>query len=191
MDCVTLDLETTDLSAVGSGFILLAVAKPLRGEPVTWRYDELHCRPGHEQKMLRSILDYLRPFDLWIGHNLDSFDFNFLKSRANQLDVKFDCEPLTYDTLLAFRRVGYLTTRNSKGHPKAALGHVADFLGVEQEKTSIYPREHWRTVWGQGDERKKAMDNLMDHCVSDVVMTEKIYWKLLKSDPVWGIRRKK
>ena len=68
---------------------------------------------------------------------------------------------------------------------------MADFLGLKQEKTSIFPREHWQTVWGLGEERKLAMDNLVEHCVADVNMTEQVYWKLLKADPVWGIRRKK
>ena len=191
MDCVVLDLETTHLSAIGAGFTLCAVARPTHGESKVWRYDDWHCRPGHEQRMLRDLIDYLDGFDLWIGHNLERFDFNFLKSRAYQLGLGFPCSPLTYDTLLAFKRVGYLTERNYKGHPKASLGHVADFLGLKQEKTSIFPREHWQTVWGLGEERKLAMDNLVEHCVADVNMTEQVYWKLLKADPVWGIRRKK
>lgn len=191
MDCVTLDIESTDLSAVGAGFILCAVAKPLHGKPSIWRYDEYHCRPGHEQRMLRDLLNFLRPYDLWIGHNLERFDFNMLRSRAAQLGERFECEPFTYDTMLAFRRLGYLTTRTMKGHPRSALGHVADFFGIEQEKTSLYPREHWLSVWGLGEDRQKAMDFIVDHCVADVVMTEKIYLKELKVDKVWGIRRKK
>jgi len=191
MDCVTLDLETTDLSAVGAGFILLAVAKPLRGEPVVWRYDEMHCRPGHEQKMLKAMLDYLRPFDLWIGHNIVKFDFQMLKSRAALLGVEFNLRPLIYDTMHAFRRVGYRTAINPiTGHPRASLDHVVDFFGIEQKKTKVgYPRAHWKTVWSDGEERKLAMDNLMEHCIFDVEMQEKVYLKLIKVDPVWGIRR--
>lgn len=42
MDCAVLDLETTDLHAVGGGFILCAVVKPLRGKPIVFRNLSCH-----------------------------------------------------------------------------------------------------------------------------------------------------
>jgi DNA polymerase elongation subunit (family B) len=192
MDCAVFDLETTDLSAVGSGFILCAVIKPLRGKPKIYRYDEMHCRPGHEKRLLQAILDELGQYDLWIGHNAEKFDFAFLKSRATILGLPFPYQPFIYDTAAAFRRIGLLTTRNPvTGRPKANLDHVVDFFGLQQKKTPIYPREHWKTVWESGKNRELAMKYLVDHCVSDVEMNEEIYWKLLKADNVWGLRRKK
>jgi hypothetical protein len=59
---------------------------------------------------------------------------------------------------------------------------VVDFFGFDQEKTSIFPRAHWETVWGNMAERKKAMDNLVNHCVSDVNMTTKIFYAMIDDD---------
>jgi uncharacterized protein YprB with RNaseH-like and TPR domain len=191
MDCAVLDLETTDLSAVGSGWILMASIRPLHGETITLRYDEMRCPLGRETKLVKAIIDEMSKYDMWIGHNIQYFDFPYLKSRAMRLGVPFNCEPLVYDTMMAFRRVGYLTTRNFKGHPRANLDHIVDFLGYPQQKTKIYPREHWLTVWGKPRERKDAMLHLAEHCEADVEMTEQVYWHLLKRDPVWGLRRQK
>ncbi len=192
MDCVTFDLETTDLSAVGPGFVLCAVVKPLRKKPIVFRYDEMHCRPGHEQRLLRAILAEMEKYDLWIGHNADRFDFNMLKSRALRLEVPFRQQPFIYDTMKSFKRQGYLTSRNPvTGNPVAKLDHICDFFGFSQRKTPIYPVEHWKAVWESGERRTEAMDNIVDHCVRDVGMTEDIYFRLVKTDNVWGLRRKK
>ncbi len=192
MDCATFDLETTDLSAVGPGFVLCAVIKPLRQKPIVFRYDTMHCRLGREQKLVKAILAELEKYDLWIGHNADRFDFNMLKSRALLLGVPFRVQPFVYDTMMSFKRQGYLTARNPiTGKPIAKLDHICDFFGFVQRKTPIYPREHWKAVWETGVTRTQAMDHLVDHCVRDVGMTEDIYLRLIKTDTVWGMRRKK
>lgn len=135
-------------------------------------------------------MDILSGYDLWIGHNITRYDFSYLKSRAIQLDVPMPSKrPFLYDTMLAFKRTGYRTRDNGYGKPTASLAHVADFFGIPQQKTAIYPSEHWKTVWQEGKERQKAMNELCDHCLRDVSMNEKVYWKLLEVDSVWGLRR--
>jgi DNA polymerase III epsilon subunit-like protein len=191
MRVATLDLETTDLSAVGGGMILCGVVKPLNGEPIALRYDTLGCKAFHEKRLVKELCDVLASYDLWVGHNLNRFDFPMLKSRAHLLGIPFNQRPLTYDTMLAFRRIGFLTARNPiTGKPRANLDHVVDFFNIPQLKTKVgYPNAHWRNVWGTPTEKGEAMDTLTDHCIRDVEMTEKIYLLELPLDPVWGIRR--
>ena len=124
--------------------ILCAVIKPLEGKPITFRYDEMHCRAFHEKRLVQALVEEMEKYHVWIGHNIDWFDFNFLRSRAVLLGVPFNCAPLTYDTMLAFRRLGYLTVRNPKtGKPRANLDHVVDFYNIPQLKTKVgYPNEH-------------------------------------------------
>lgn len=191
MNIAVLDLETTSLDAVGGGMIVCAVLKPLEGDPVTYRYDEFHDRPGHEKKMLSDLLLSLRGYHLLVGHNIVGFDWGMLKSRAAILGVPFLHHPLAYDTMLAFKRTGLRTVLNGVGKPTAALDHIVDFFGYRQEKTKIYPREHWKTVWETGEERTIAIDHLVEHCVADVEMTEKIYWRLLDFDAVERLHRLK
>lgn len=191
MDCAVIDLETTSLSAVGEGFILCGVVKPLREKPIVFRYDELHCKPGKEKRLITQLVEVMSTFDMLIGHNINRFDFPYVKSRASILGVPFNLRPLTYDTMLAFRRIGMLTARNPMtGKPRANLDHVVDFFNIPQMKTKVgYPNAHWRNVWATGSERGEAMDTLVEHCVYDVQMTEAVYLREIKLDPVWGIRR--
>lgn len=185
MKTCVFDIETTDLAAVGPGWILCAVVMDAdRGTKTVFRYDELKCELGVEVKLVSEIVKELSKYPIWIGHNIDKFDWPYIKSRANSLNVPIHLETtVTYDTLKAFRRSGLKTVSNSYGQPTGRLDHLADFFGIKQLKTPIYPREHWLTVWGTGVNRKEAMNALVDHCVRDVTMTDKVYERLWLADP--------
>jgi hypothetical protein len=66
---------------------------------------------------------------------------------------------------------------------------VADFLGLEQLKTKIYPREWWQSIWGNEERRTKAMNNIVDHNKRDIEMNAKMYPILLANDPRVIIKR--
>lgn len=189
MRTAVLDLETTALDAVGGGMIVCGVVKPLGKKAEVFRYDEYADAPGHETKMLSNLIFRLQDFHLLVGHNIIGFDWGMLKSRATILGIDVGRPPMAYDTMLAFRRTGLRTVLTRIGKPTSALDHIIDFFGIPQKKTKIYPREHWKTVWETGEERTKALDNLVAHCVADVQMTEQIYWKLLDLDYVNRIKR--
>lgn len=183
MRVAIIDIETTGLSAVGEGVLLLAVVKPYKQQPVTFRFDEYSVKPGREDKLLSALLLHLEQFHAIVGHNIARFDWPFLKSRARILGVPFIRAPLYYDTCQGVRRAGWLTKRNAIGKPTAALDHAIDFLGLDQEKTKIYPNEWWESVWGRNTQaRKDAVDGVAAHCVSDVRMTERLYEVLLEDD---------
>lgn len=189
MRICTFDIETSALEAVGAGFVLCAVVKPLDDKPIVLRYDMMSCSPGQEKPLLRKLADLLSGFHLWVAHNGENFDYKYLKSRIIQLELPNLPKPFIYDTMKAFRRTGYRTVDNGFGKPTASLAMVADFFGIKQEKTALYPREHWKTVWQTGKERRAAMDKLVAHCLADVSLNEQVYWKLLEVDSVWGLRR--
>lgn len=191
MKVCVLDLETTALEAVGSGMIVCAVIKPLNEAVKVFRYDKLGDKPGKEVKLVRGVIEELDKYHLVVGHNVDTFDWGMLKSRAVMLNLRQPKPILSYDTMKAFGRTGFRTSMNYVGKPTKALDHIIDFFDLEQEKTKIYPREHWKTVWETGVTQKKAMDNLVAHCVADVIMTEKIYWRLIDIDTVDRIKRLK
>ena len=187
--CV-LDIETSDLAAVGAGFLTAAVVKPLGYTERVFRYDEFKCKPAHEGKMLSSLIRELGQYDMVIGHNIDRFDLNYIRSRAIVLGVPFNVRPIVYDTLKAFRRCGFLTRPNGFGKPTASLAFVTDFLGIPQEKTALYPREHWQTVWQtQHKERRAAIDGLVNHCKKDVFMNEQAFNVLFPLDTNFNLKR--
>jgi hypothetical protein len=181
----TFDLETSALEAVGAGFLLCAVVKPLDEKPKIFRYDSPPCRPGHETRLVKDVLAELSKYDILVGHNTDKFDLNYLKSRALVLGIPYNIHAISYDTLKAFRRIGYLSRPNGFGKPSAGLAVVADMLGVttdENDKTSIQPRAHWKAVWQEGEDRRKAMNKIIDHCVRDVRLNEEVFKVLWRVD---------
>lgn len=186
-----LDIETSDLAAVGAGVMLCAVIKPLEGKETVFRYDEMHCRVGHEKRLVAAVVNEMESYDLLVGHNIKNFDYGFIKSRALYFGITSVPRPFFYDTFQAFKRLGYRTRLNNFGKPSAGLAMVVDFFGIPQRKTSILPRQHWATVWESGKDREDAMKYLVQHCVDDVRMTEEIYWKLMRADFIGRLERLK
>jgi DNA polymerase elongation subunit (family B) len=199
MKSAVMDIETTDLAAVGSGILLCVGIKPLNGgKSVTFRLDdydgdtendEYGFFEKQEMNMLWNVVGELDKYDLLVGHYIDKFDVPFLRSRAYQYGCTWNSHPLTYDTKSAFRRTGFLTRQNGFGKTSASMDMVADFLGLEQLKTKIYPREWWQSIWGNKEERTKAMNNIVNHNKRDIEMNSKLYPLLLANDPRVIIKR--
>mgnify|MGYP001587756899 CR=1 FL=1 len=190
MKVATLDIETSELSSVGGGVLLLAVLKPLGKRSVTFRYDEMGCRPGREGKLVKAVLDEIAQYDMVVGHNVIGFDWPWLKGRASTFGLPIAYPlPFCYDTLKAFRLTGFRTRTGFNGKPIASLAFAVDFFGIKQRKTAILPRQHWETIWAEGKQRDDAMKHLAEHCVSDCIMTEQLYLELLRHDTRSLIRR--
>jgi len=189
MKTCVFDIETSALEAIGAGVLLCAVVKPVKKREIVFRADEYNARFGDEWKLVQAVITALSEFDLWVGHNCDKFDIPWLRSRSLFFNLGAFPRPFTYDTIKAFRRLGYKTVMNGFGKPSAGLGHAVDFFGFEQEKTSIYPRRHWEVVWGDANKRREAMGELVNHNRADVLMTERLYDALLPEDNKASIKR--
>jgi DNA polymerase elongation subunit (family B) len=185
------DIETSALEAIGSGIILCACIRPLStGRTRTYRIDAYKYEPDplfgimerQEKDLVVDVLKELGQYDLLIGQNIENFDLGFLKSRASRLGIPFTLAPLTYDTMKAWSRTKFRTVMNFVGKPSRSLDMITDFLGITQEKTKIYPAEHWQTIWGNELQRIEAMNNLVDHCQRDVRMNTKVYEMELPAD---------
>jgi uncharacterized protein YprB with RNaseH-like and TPR domain len=192
------DIETTALEGIGAGMLICACVRPLATNRTrTFRLDAYKYEPDplfgafdrQEKDLLNELVDELKKYDLLIGHNIENFDLGFLRTRAYRHNVPFPLNPITYDTMKAFRRVRMRTVLNAIGKPTASLAMIADFLGVKQEKTSIFPVEHWKTIWGNEVERMDAMNSIIDHCVKDVRMNTQVYELLLPYDEKVSMKR--
>jgi uncharacterized protein YprB with RNaseH-like and TPR domain len=198
MKVAVFDIETTELEAVGAGILLCVGIRPLatqrtrmfRIDSYDYKYDDgFGFLERQEKDLLKEVLDELDKYDLLVGHNIDRFDIPYLRSRAYSTGINWRTRPLTYDTMKGFRRAGFRTKLNGFGKPSASMAMVADFLGVEQLKTGVYPREWWQTVWGNKKARMKAMSELVQHNEFDVRLNSSIYPILLKNDPSVVIKR--
>jgi uncharacterized protein YprB with RNaseH-like and TPR domain len=192
------DIETTALEGIGAGMLIAVCVRPLSTNRTrTFRLDNYKYEPDplfgvfdrQERDMLTEAVDELKKYDLLIGHNIENFDLGFLRTRAYRHNVPFPLNPITYDTMKAFRRVRMRTILNAVGKPTASLAMIADFLGVKQEKTSVFPVEWWKTIWGNDAERLEALNDIVDHCVKDVRMNAQVYEILLPHDEKASLKR--
>jgi DNA polymerase elongation subunit (family B) len=184
------DIETTALEAVGAGMVLVAVVKPM-GDPKcrVFRIDRSGDEYGHEVNLLTKLFAELEKYSVVIGHNIEGYDFPFIKTRARVLGIPFNVHPFVYDTLKGFRRTKFRTVLNAIGKPSAGLDMVVDGYGHTQRKTKIYPRAWWASVWGSASDRSVAMTEMIEHCVRDVEMNEQIYHDVVRDDPNPVMRR--
>jgi uncharacterized protein YprB with RNaseH-like and TPR domain len=198
MKSAVMDIETTSLSGVGGGILLCVCVRPLQTQRTrTYHIGQYHYDPSpehgfferQERDLLQAISDEMGKYDLFIGHNIDKFDLDFLRTRAYRNNMPWFHTPFTYDTMRAFGRTGYRTVLNSFGKPSKSMAMVADFLGLDQLKTAIYPVEWWSSVWGNDKQRAEALKNITDHCERDVRSNARMYELLLKADPKAIIRR--
>ena len=191
MNAAVIDIETTNLAAVGAGIVIVVCIRPTATQRTrVFRLDQYDLKPSdefgiverEETKMLQEVNDEIRKYYFLIGHNIRKFDVPYLRSRAFQRQVAWTARPVMYDTLHAFRRTGYLTQPNGFGKPSAGLDMVADFGKVIQEKTRIYPNEWWETIWGNKRKRVEAMDKIVDHCQRDVRLNANVLPFLWEAD---------
>lgn len=198
MKSAVFDTETTSLEGVGGGMLLCVCVRPLATNRTrTFRIDSYKYDPSpeygvferQEKDLMQDVLEELRKYDLLIGHNIEGFDVNFLKTRAYLLGIPWFLAPLTYDTMKAFRRTGYRTVLNKIGKPSAGMAMVADFLRIDQLKTSIYPVDWWQAIWGNEIKRIEAINEIVDHCQRDVRCNAQMYEILLPADSKAVIKR--
>ena len=192
------DIETTALEGVGAGMTICACVRPLatqrtRDFRLKYRAEWDPKTEGflqfEETEFLKELIEELAKYDLLIGQNIINFDLPYLRTRCYQRGLPYDLNPFVYDTMKAFGRVKFRTVLNGFGKPSKSLDMIADFLGVTQEKTKIYPVEHWMTVWGNDTKREESMQNILNHCRADVRMTTRIYEIMLPFDTKGLIRR--
>lgn len=198
MKSACFDIETTALEGIGAGMLLCVCVRPLATQRTrTFRIDAYKYKASpdfgffqrQEKDLMVEVVEELKKYDLLIGHNIENFDLGFLRTRAYQHGVSFPLNPITYDTMKAFRRVRMRTVLNAIGKPTASLDMIADFLGITQEKTKLYPVHHWQNIWGNDAQRLEALNDLANHCVKDVRMNTQVYELLLPYDEKVSLKR--
>lgn len=164
ISCCCFDLETTNLSA-DFGIVLCAVIKPAGGEPIVLRGDSYPAwskKRSDDSKLLKDVVAALDEFDIWVAHNGARFDVPFLRTRL----LKHALGPLPTKKLVDPVQLA----RNKLRMSYNSLEKVAQHLGVNS-KTDVEP-EMWLRAALDGN--KVAMDYIVEHCVQDVEVLEKV-----------------
>ena len=198
MNSAVFDIETTALEAVGAGIVTCVCVRPLSTRRTRtyrlqyigdWNPQETGFLEVEESELLREVVGELGKYHLLIGHNIERFDLPYLRTRCYRRGIPFELIPFVYDTMKAFGRTKFRTVNNGFGKPTKSMDMIADFLGLQQLKTKIYPVDHWAQIWGKDSEREEAMKEMIDHCQRDVRMNAEMYELLIQYDYKGTIRR--
>lgn len=165
ISCCCFDLETTNLSA-DFGVVLCGVIKPADGTCKVFRADKLNPKwlttRSNDKRVVQAIVQELSQYDIWIAHNGNRFDVPFLRTRL----AKWGLEALPAKKLID----PVFLARNKMKMSYNSLKSLAQFLGVDS-KTEV-SGDYWLQAALDGNTR--AMTYIVDHCVQDVLVLEKV-----------------
>ena len=130
-----------------------------------------------DAKMLLEFVKVLEKVDILCGHNSDSFDFKFIRTRCAYHGIPFPNKLKTIDTLKMARNSFYFN--NNK------LDYISKFLGVG-EKVSTGGLPLWDAIILHKD--KEALKTMISYCENDVRITKEVYKKLQKYVPIKKFR---
>lgn len=174
MRCVAWDLECTSLSGM-IGRIICGVVKDVvppeygNGKVRVYRGDDPKYRnrkdTADDGKLVQAIRDDLEQADIIIGHNSILFDRKFLNARLMKAGLQPLSPKFMIDSMWAIRT-----------HLRASskLQNIQQFLGLPDEKTPISWDQWQRGAAYDGE----AIDDIVDHCIQDVLVLEEAYWRI-------------
>lgn len=170
---VGFDLETTNLNA-NFGQILAACVKPVGGETITFRLDELMDpkKPWDDTPLVLALCNLLNQCGKVFGWYSSEFDVKYLRTRKLLNNLQF---PVVFAHADLWRTAkGRLSLHNNRLDTWSR-----SFAPQEHQKTAI-DWECWRRA-AFGD--KVSMDYVVKHCEEDVAAME---YSFLHLDPYIG-----
>jgi len=127
---------------------------------------------GCDKELLKKFAKIAESADMVLGHNSDNFDCKHIRTRCLYHNVPFPVKLNQIDTL-KMARAGYKFNSNK-------LNFIGKFLGVG-EKVDTGGIQLWKDVILHKD--KKALDKMVNYCIGDILLLEKVYNKLKEFSP--------
>ena len=168
MKVVIWDLETTALTAI-MGQILTCSFVELDGDQETYRLDVKQYKGRNkldDARLAVAIRDRLERAHLIVGHNIRLFDIPLLNARLAKAGERPLRTHFVLDTMWAARRMRIGSSK---------LDNLQKFFDLAHAKTPI-SWETWQRA-ARGDAR--AMDEVVEHNIADVLVTRELYWTVL------------
>jgi len=158
------DIETTGLDA-DFGVVLCAVVKGWEKEPVIFRTDSKRHKPSDDSLVVGQTIDELRKYDILVAHNGVYFDKQYLNTRALRWRLP---QVLLPDTKI-IDPVKLARTHLRLGYN--SLDRLAQHFGTEHQKQDVNGQ-----IWVKAgmDNDKEAMDEVVQHCVNDVLVLQDV-----------------
>ena len=175
------DIEATHLDA-NIGRVLCTVIKPLNGEPTIFdAHERRFKRPDvyDDSALVQAIRNELEAYDIIVGHNSKMFDTKFVNARNLRVGQRTKKPQYQVDTMWSW---------SSKARAWRGLAAIQQFLETPTEKSPIAWGQWMRALGWDNNLRVQAMDEIVDHCVHDVLALEEVYLRLVEGNVIRSLR---
>jgi len=166
------DIESTHLKA-NFGHMICAVVKEYhRRRPCIYI-----VKGTDDKKLCVKLRNKLEKYDIIVGHYSKKFDVPFLNTRLFLQGEQRKKKQFHLDTCFLSRAKFALNSNR--------LDMLAKSMELDVQKTGILPR-----IWNDaalGDD--EAIKYVVDHCVKDVLVLEKVYSRMLELGFIDTIRK--
>jgi len=167
MQICVFDLETSNLKA-NFGVVLCGVYKPIDGKCRVLRLDNFTDKWSEDRELVGALIAELSAPLVLVAHNGVRFDRPFLNARA----ARWGLSPLNprgriIDPVVVARRHFAMSWNG--------LESLSVFLQTEHRKHPVDGQLWLRAIL---DHDKSAMDEIVEHCVNDVLVLEEVVTQL-------------
>jgi len=123
-------------------------------------------RKQDDKKLLQEFIQVANEADELVGHNGDKFDLAWIRTRCLLHRIEMFPQYNTIDTLkIARSKFRFNSNR---------LDYIGKFLGLGQKIHTDF--NLWKDIMLNND--KLALDKMIDYCIQDVVLLEKVHKEL-------------
>ena len=144
---------------------------------------EVHCLTwdkGNDKEMLKKFVKILDSADETVTHNGDNYDLKWVRARCLFYGIPAPVKVNSIDTLKMARAQFRLNSNK--------LNYIAQFLGLGK-KVDTGGFNLWKEICL--DNSKEAMDKMVEYCMGDVELLEKVYKVLRNYSPVRAFKQAK
>ena len=122
---------------------------------------------GCDKKIIEDFVKVMSEADEMVGHNLDRYDTKFIMGRALKHGIPALPKYQSTDTLKLAKKHFMLNSNK--------LDYIAQYLGLGHKV-----RHRGMSMWDDIIQRNcpKAMDEMVEYNIQDVILTEKVFNKL-------------
>jgi DNA polymerase elongation subunit (family B) len=123
------------------------------------QWDKKQC----DKKLLQDFINVANTADELVGHNGDKFDLSWIRTRCLFHNIQMFPTYNTIDTLKVARSKFRFNSNR--------LDYIGKFLGLGQKNHTNF--DLWKDIMLKND--KTAMNTMIDYCIQDVVLLEKVH----------------
>jgi DNA polymerase elongation subunit (family B) len=116
-----------------------------------------------DKKLLQEFINVANTADELVGHNGDKFDLAWIRTRCLFHNIQMFPSYNTIDTLKVARSKFRFNSNR--------LDYIGKFLGLGQKNHTNF--DLWKDIMLKNC--KKSMNTMIDYCIQDVVLLEKVH----------------